>query len=285
MGSLKAWLRLVRPEFPLMAFLGVLAGAGVAAKHYEVAFALAGVGPALIAAASFALNDYFDVESDRKLRRFDRPVASGEIKPLHALAATAVLFIAGLGLCFFENGTLAFYIAAAYAAVSIAYSAALKKTLFVGNAVVATTYAIPFIYGNVVASGSLYKLNSFVLVFAAIAFFAGLARELFNSVKDEKGDREIRALSLPMVIGAKPVLAFGALAVVVAVALSLKPLVRLGALYLPYAVPIAACDLLLLASAYSAVANSSYANLSAVRKRTVYALLLGLVGFASLAFA
>ncbi len=285
MASAREWLSLVRPEFPVMTFLGVASGAAVAAKSFDPAFAVAGIGPALITAGSFALNDFFDVPSDKKLKRFDRPIASGKIKPMHAIAASAVLMLAGLALCYYFNGRLAFYIAAAYTALSIAYSAALKKTLFVGNVVVATTYGIPFVYGNVVESGSLNALNPLAVVFAAIAFLAGLARELFNSVKDEKGDKEIGVVSLPMIVGQKIVLAFASLLLVTAVALSLRPLVVLGYAYAPYAAFVGACDALLLTSCYSALRDYSYENLVKVRKQTVYALLLGLIGFASLVFA
>ena len=278
------WLSLVRPEFPAMTFAGVFSGAAVAAGRLDAAYAFAAVGPVLITAASFALNDFYDVPSDRALGRTDRPLVRGALSPKQVLFVAALLFGAGLYFCYAVSGLYAFAIAFAYCVLAFTYNAVLKRTLFVGNAVVATTYSIPFIYGNVVATGmTLDSLHPFVATFAAISFLAGLARELYNSVKDKAGDAKLKALTLPMVVGDRPVILLGSLMLAGAVALSVLPL--LAGLRLPYLLLVGACDLLLLKSAVEAMADHSYESLRRVRKQTIYALLLGLLGFASLAVA
>ncbi len=264
-----------------MTFAGVFFGAAVATGRFETAFALAAIGPALITAGSFALNDYFDVTSDKKLKRTDRPLVSGKLRTRQVLVASVLLMLAGLGLCYYFNGMLALAIAFVFAVLAVAYNTVLKKTLVVGNLAVSTTYAIPFIYGNVVAAGGLGSLNQFVLLFAAVAFLAGLGRELTNSVKDEAGDEKIGALSLPMFVGARPVIGIAAVLFAAAIFLSLIPMAQ--GIRLPYLALVGACDLLLLKSAYSAWNDHSYENLAKVRKWTIYALVLGVLGFATLA--
>ena len=278
---MKAWLSLIRPEFPAMTFAGVLFGAAVAAKSFQASFLLAAIGPALITAGAFALNDYFDVASDRKLGRKDRPLVSGALKPAQVLLGGSAMMLAGLGLSFYESGMLAFAIAFVFSVLAIAYNAGLKKTLVVGNVAVSMTYAIPFIYGNVVASGMLSSLDPYVLLFAGVAFLAGLGREFLNSIKDAEGDKKIGALSLPMFVGARPVIAIAAVLFAAAVFLSLLPIV--SGIKLPYLALVGACDLLLLKSAQSAWNDYSYENLAKVRKWTIYALILGVLGFATLA--
>src|SRR5215213_11956905 len=104
MGTTGSYLRLVRPkQWTKNGF--VLAGVVFAGK----ALSVASVASALLACAAFcalsgavyAANDVLDVEEDRKhpLKR-RRPVASGEISPLAALAFATVLGAAGLGLGF-----------------------------------------------------------------------------------------------------------------------------------------------------------------------------------------
>jgi 4-hydroxybenzoate polyprenyltransferase len=278
---MKAVLSLIRPEFPAMTFAGVLFGAAVATKSFAPAFALAAIGPALITAGSFALNDYFDVASDRKLGRKDRPLVSGAMHPAQVLIAGAAMMLAGLGLSYYFSGALAFAIAFVFGVLALAYNAWLKKTLVVGNVAVSTTYAIPFIYGNIIAAGNLGELNQFVLLFAAVAFLAGLGREFLNSIKDMAGDKKLGALSLPMFVGARPVIAIAAVLFAAAIFLSLIPMA--SGIQLPYLALVGACDLLLLKSAYSAWNDYSYENLAKVRKWTIYALVLGVIGFATLA--
>jgi 4-hydroxybenzoate polyprenyltransferase len=238
------------------------------------------VGPALVAAGAFALNDFFDVASDAALNRRDRPIVAGELSKGSVLKASIALYAAGLGLCLYASGWLAFSIAFAYAVLSVAYSAVLKRTLLAGNLAVATTYAISFVYGSAIATGTL-NVQPTIACFAAMAFFAGLARELLNSIKDMEGDKKLHALSLPMLLDAKPVAFIAGACVVAAVALSALPLLQ--GVRIPYVLLVGACDALLLHAAYSALNDLSYANLSRVRKQTIFALLVGVIGFASLA--
>jgi 4-hydroxybenzoate polyprenyltransferase len=83
--ALGAWLKLVRIEHALMSMVGVAAGILLAAKSMPGAslspsgWLLALAVPFFINLASFALNDYWDIEADRKNGRKERPLVSGAL--------------------------------------------------------------------------------------------------------------------------------------------------------------------------------------------------------------
>jgi 4-hydroxybenzoate polyprenyltransferase len=77
--------------------------------------------------AVYILNDYFDIEADKKHPyKKNRPLASGAIKTGAALLLAAIFFSLCLGISFSVSNT-AFIIIVLYLANNIAYSIALKK--------------------------------------------------------------------------------------------------------------------------------------------------------------
>ena len=95
------WLRLCRFEHSIIVFIAVAAGVFILGK--PLAFALLGLSPAFLTAGVFILNDYFDVETDRKNKRFDRPLVSWEISSRDALVAVFVLYAVGLLVGFYAG--------------------------------------------------------------------------------------------------------------------------------------------------------------------------------------
>ena len=106
MKKLLAYIRLFRIEHALMLVFAVLfaeflaAGAQGAPLPAPAIIILSLCVPLFIEMGSFALNDYFDVKTDKANRRRDRPIASGEISPNAALAATAVAYAIGIAASF-----------------------------------------------------------------------------------------------------------------------------------------------------------------------------------------
>jgi geranylgeranylglycerol-phosphate geranylgeranyltransferase len=147
--------------------------------------------------ASFAVNDYFDIEVDR-LNKKNRPLVKGHLKPSHALYISAFLFIIGVGASAMIN-TYTLAIAIIFTALAILYSYRMKELFLLGNIYIAFTMVIPFVFGNYVVSSGL--TNGIILV-SVMVFMSGLAREIHGTIRDYKGDIKVRNVrSLPKVLG------------------------------------------------------------------------------------
>ncbi len=189
MTKLGAFFRLTRIEHSLMLVVAVLAAeliAGGLPGHLTLALSL--ITPIFISMASFAINDYFDVASDRANGRFDRPIVSGEISKGSALVISVVCLVIGIGASAFIN-FYAFMIAWVFGLLAMLYSYRLKDTLLLGNAYIAFSMAIPFLFGNFVVTTTL--LPGIVAIFF-IVFLSGLAREIQGMIRDYRGDQKAR---------------------------------------------------------------------------------------------
>ena len=156
MGTTGSYLRLVRPkQWTKNGF--VLAGVVFAGKALSVASVasalLAFVAFCALSGAVYAANDVLDVEEDRKhpLKR-RRPVASGEISALAALAFATVLGAAGLALGFFVSPGVGFA-GLAYLALQVAYTTTLKHTAILDVMSISAGFVIRALAG-VAAVGS-----------------------------------------------------------------------------------------------------------------------------------
>jgi geranylgeranylglycerol-phosphate geranylgeranyltransferase len=169
---------------------------------------------------SFALNDYFDIETDRANKKNDRPLVNGSISPKFALYFSILSFIGSVAFAYLINITI-FIIALAFNLAAILYNWKLKDLPLIGNIYIALTMAIPFIFGNFVFSES---LSVIAVVLALLGFVAGLAREIIKSVQDMKGDKKARkSKTLPIVIGKKPALAIAIILYLLFIPLSAAP--------------------------------------------------------------
>jgi len=234
--------------------------------------------PVFIEMGSFALNDYFDVKTDKANRRSDRPIASGEISPRAALAAAAACYIIGIAAAL-PLPQAALCITLLFAFLSIAYNFRLKVLPLVGNLYIAASMAIPFLFGSLVVAPEIYAR---IWAIALVAFVAGLGREIIKSAEDMEGDVLHRnARTLPVVIGKKNSLLLSALLYAALVPLSLAPFalgLRANILSLGLVIITA---LTFAAMAYLAATDESKHNLIALRKTSLLALAIGLAGYAA----
>ena len=275
-GSLKDWIALTRAEHAVIVAIAVIASEFVVAKRFTPEMLFPALGPALITLGAFAWNDYFGIKTDKAMGRKERPLVSGKIGGKTAFYASLSLFVLGLILASFVNQTV-LTIAAIFPAASMLYDPIFKKLPLVGNAFIASSMSISFLYGNYAVSTS---LNYFVLLFVIVSFTAGLGRELVLTLRDVKGDKKIGAKTLPMVIGTKATVVLAIALFHVAVAMSLMPLTQTQ--NIAYAVLIAATDVLILVSAWKLALSQSPASLKKIRNYTLYALLTGVIAFAAL---
>ncbi len=244
MGKVGAILRLTRIEHSIMLVIAVLAAELIVSGiPSPLVLAASFITPIFISMASFAINDYFDVDVDRANKKNDRPLVSGELRKCDALYITYASLAIGMFASLIINAQ-AFIIAVLFGAFAMLYSYKLKETLLLGNAYIAFSMAIPFIYGDYVVSSHLY--TSIALI-SAMIFLSGMAREIHGTVRDFAGDRKRGVASLPKFIGRGGASAFAGILYAIAIIISvyLFIYVKPFAYNLAYAFPIALVDILL----------------------------------------
>ena len=279
MGRIKAVLQLVRADHDVMLALGVVIG-------YAVSGGLASPDPQrllfsamtafLVGAGAFALNDYYDLEIDRRNRRTDRPLVRGDISPRTAVAIFIILFSSGLA-CSSGVSLPCFAIALVTGALAVSYDVWVKRLKLLGNFYIAYMMAIPFVFGGVAAS----SVPGSTLVLAAMAYLSGFGREVMKDIMDLPGDMEAGVRSFPACVGERASCFISSGAYIAAVALSPIPFLLGPEPYLMnplYIVPVLVADSLLLFTAASLTLEGGR-RLRSLRRVSLAAMMLGLVGF------
>lgn len=225
--SLAGYLSITRPVNSLAAGLAAIVAYLIATGTVipETLFLFAAV--ALITAAGNVINDYFDLEIDR-VNRPDRPIPSGKVTLPAARAFAVTLFLAGILVCLMTSA-LCIAIAIVNALLLIVYAARLKRTPLYGNITVSYLAASMFLFG-----GALNGVPGIVQVmpFAAMTFFAMMARELVKDAEDVEGDRASGAATLPILRGIPLTVRLAFFCAILGTAASLVPYLRWGMWYL-----------------------------------------------------
>lgn len=186
------------------------------------------VSTVLIAAAGNIINDYFDTRIDR-INKPEEVIVGRTVK--RRVAMTAHIVLSGMGLVIgayvaWRSGLFKltwiplFSIAALWM-----YSTSLKRSLIIGNVLVATlTALVPLSVGLyeipllakvftdpqvIAAKGEAYVMEPsffkelwwWVLAFSAFAFLSTLVRELQKDMADVKGDAAVGCRTVPIAWG------------------------------------------------------------------------------------
>ena len=215
---------LIRPVNCVMIGFAVIVGAFVS-KPPAVSAVQLGLGfltGFFICAYSMAVNDVYDLEVD-KVNQPDRPIPSGRVTTGQASGLSYAVLIGGVTCSLLSLNPLAVSIAAAYAFLSWLYNSRAKRTGLPGNLIVASSLAIPFIYGGAVSGGSIG--GSLLLMMALTAFFSGVGREVVKAMADVEGDAKRSVNSVARSRGLRAASGVGALFFVLAVVTSWVPLV------------------------------------------------------------
>jgi geranylgeranylglycerol-phosphate geranylgeranyltransferase len=281
--TFKGLVTILRPVNCAMIGFAVIVGAFVSKPPSvdALGLALGFVTGFSICAYSMVLNDYYDIEVDR-VNQPSRPLPSGQVSPRAAVWLAVVLLAVGMAAAAILLDPLAFGIAGLYAALSWLYNYAAKKYGIYGNLIVASSLAIPFIYGGVASGGSV--TSSLLLFMAFTSFLSGVGREVVKAMADTVGDAKRGVRSFAMVHGMKSTAAVGALFFLAAVVTSLLPLLLLASVSLIYRVGVLVPDVIFIYLAYSILSSPTAERALKVKKRALLGMLTGLIVFIGGAF-
>ena len=226
----------------------------------------------LLLAASMILNDYFDREIDA-INEPKRPLPAGIVKPSEAFSFSIIL--GALGFWFAANSGIAtLLIALLSVGLMVSYNSKVKKTGVVGNAIVSTNVAIPFIYGGFVVGSPTWSL----VIFSLLAFLSSMGREIVKGIVDVAGDSAKGVRSLAATKGIAIAAKYGAAMFILAVALSAVPL-AIGIVSVYYVPLVVICDVGFLLTAYSVLTNSSPRNAKRNKSYVLLWMTFGLLAF------
>jgi geranylgeranylglycerol-phosphate geranylgeranyltransferase len=286
MGKAKAIWELMRLEHGVMIALAILVGSLIAQQEFPKLenFLLTFCTALFLEASTFALNDYYDLEIDKKNKRVDRPLVRGDLAPKTAVYLFFVFFPLGIVCSYFVNLTC-FLIALLTALFAIVYDVWLKKIKLLGNFFIAYVMAIPFVFGGAaVLQGKelMLNLSPAIFILSLIAFLAGGGREIMKDVMDFKGDRVEGVKSFPRYLGIRASNIVAGVFYLCAIALSFFPFFFqiYGVYYLNYyyLLLIFITDTMLLSTSIQLVFKKQV-NLSYHRKFTLASLFIGLLAF------
>ena len=151
---------------------------------------------AFIASAGFAINDYFDRESDAVIKP-KRPIPAGALTYKQAVAVSAILFALGLALSALINW-LSFAIIAVDSLLLLVYSYLIKrKSGFAANLLMGVLTGTAFIFGEATVTGniSFISLTLYPIAFGTIG--GNVLRDIFSL----EGDSKVGYPTLPQKIG------------------------------------------------------------------------------------
>lgn len=219
MRKLGGFVRLMRPINCVMMGFAVIVGSVLAAPQLGslnwLSILYGFLTGFTFCAAAMVINDIWDRKIDA-INEPDRPIPSGSISVGQALAFTAGLIAVGFLFAFLVS-LLCFAVAAASLVITATYLTVGKRTGLPGNFLVSACVAIPFIYGSIVAVGTV-GLN--VWLFAAMAFLSNTGREVTKGIVDVKGDSEQSVKTLAVQFGERSAAVVAAVFYLLAVALT-----------------------------------------------------------------
>lgn len=174
-----------------------------------------------IVAGGYAINDYFDVETDK----FNKPnkvlipnVFSQKEVKLFYVILTFIGLALGLLTCIMALNAkfyTLFAVIALIAALLYSYSSTYKRKLVVGNLIVSLLVAIavflPYLFELLYLSDNLLILSVckelvknvvyFVLIYTVFAFLLMFIREIIKDAEDAEGDGKTHCRTIPVVYG------------------------------------------------------------------------------------
>ena len=276
MDKVSGLVRLMRPINCTMMGFAVFVGAVLANSQFSsvdrlnILFGF--VTGFTLTAASMTINDYYDRAIDA-INEPSRPIPSGSVSAREALAFVSVLSAVGFVFAYVVS-FLCLGVAILSWIVVVTYVTVGKRSGLLGNLLVSTCVAIPFIYGSVV----LNQLPLSILLFALMAFLSNTGREITKGIVDVKGDRTEGVKTVAVRYGEKYAAIVASLFYVSAVSLTPVPwILRLVSFwFIPF---VLVTDVGLVAS--SAILLKDYSRESArkIKKLVLLCFVIGLLAY------
>jgi len=276
MEKITGLIQLTRPINCAVMGVAVLVGMIVAAQTFllDGKTALLGfiTGFTFLAAAN-AVNDYYDRNIDA-VNEPSRPIPSGVIQPKEALSYVFILSATGFFTAFLTN-VQSLTIASVAWFLSMYYAMMGKRTGVFGNLIVSVCVALPFIYGGfAVESG----LSLILVLFAAMAFFSTIGREITKGIVDVEGDKLQSVKTVVVLYGSRTAAVTAAFFYIIAVVLSLFPWVlgKVSVWYLPLVI---LADVGFISSSILLLRNYSRGNARTIKRMILACMVTGLLAF------
>lgn len=159
----------------------------------------------LLASAIEAINDVYDVETDKANKRFDRPIARGAFSREYVRNLTGSFFLISVTiiaiLYIIYQVTIFLLIFTLFCVgIGIGYNY-IKSTGFIGNMWVSIGYVAPLFIGFFLMNPQedYVLINCFSMLSAT--FFLATGREVVKDIQDYEGDFKSQLNSLPVKIG------------------------------------------------------------------------------------
>jgi 4-hydroxybenzoate polyprenyltransferase len=189
-------------------------------EHVEPAmsdlnFALLVFSTILIAAAGYAINDYFDIRSDR-INKPDKIIVGRLLSRRIAMLLHTIFNIIAIFLGIYISYKVgSFKLGAINIVISILlwlYSVKYKAYFLLGNIIVSFVTAMTIIVvwlfdmSALFSAGQMINTNKSLLEFylwsyVLFAFMISLIREIIKDIEDIKGDKKCGCSTIPVVIG------------------------------------------------------------------------------------
>ncbi|HVC26930.1 MAG TPA: UbiA family prenyltransferase [Nitrososphaerales archaeon] len=280
--NLRASIAILRPVNCAMIGFAVIIGYFVSrpAAASPPAIALGFVTGFAICAFSMVVNDYYDIEVDR-VNQPTRPLPSGQVSRNGAVGIAVFMLVVGFAAAALLLDLEAVLIVALYSFLAWLYDFRAKKYGVAGNLIVASSLAIPFIYGGAISGGRV--LDSLLLFMASTSFLAGVGREVVKAMADVPGDQKRGVRSYASVHGMRAASLLGAAFFLAAVVTSVLPLLLIS-VNVFYKFGVVLPDIAFVYLAYRIVTHADIKGALSVKKTALLGMLVGLIVFIGGAF-
>lgn len=280
--NLKASISMLRPINCAMIGFAVIIGYFVSkpATASPEAIFLGFVTGFAICAFSMVVNDYYDIEVDR-VNQPTRPLPSGQVSKDGAVGIAVAMLVLGFAATALLLNLEGILIVALYSFLAWLYDFEAKKYGVAGNLIVASSLAIPFIYGGAISGGRV--LDSLLLFMASTSFLAGVGREVVKAMADVPGDQKRGVRSYASVHGMRAASALGAAFFLAAVVTSDLPLLLIS-VNVFYKFGVVLPDVAFVYLAYSIVTHADVKGALSVKRTALMGMLVGLIVFIGGAF-
>ena len=187
-----AFAHLIRIEYCLLGALGVITGGLLVTPSFPgTTLIVSAVSVFLVAAGCYALDDYFDRDTDAANSRNDRPLLGGSLS-LRAAATTGVVAFMLAGITAVIAGPYTAGIVITGAIAAMVYNRWLQGIPIVKNVLLAGAFPAPILIGGLSTGGA-----SVILWYAAgLAYVLGLGFETMIDIGDAQGDLRTGVVTL-----------------------------------------------------------------------------------------